>query len=140
MNYLARREHSHSELLKKLRQKQFSEPDIQQVLNKLQQQGLQSDARFAENYTHYRRNRGYGPIRIRAELLERGLTEEFIEDHLKITDNAWFNAAYQLWQKRFKGVTPTDFKTRAQQMRFLYYRGFTKEQIESVYNVSMELL
>lgn len=133
MNYLARREHSESELTQKLRQKKlFTDVDIQRALDTLAREGLLSNTRFIENYIHFRREKGYGPIRIRAELLQRGLQEEFIEDHLKITDNAWSNTVHKLWQKRFKGIFPHDLKTRAQQMRFLYYRGFTQDQIESV--------
>ena len=55
-----------------------------------------------------------------------------IAEQLEITDNAWFECARKSWQKRFKGQLAKDFKARAKQMRFLQYRGFTPEQIESV--------
>lgn len=132
LNLLARREHSESELMRKLRTKNFLAEDIRPVLTQLAQEGLLSNARFAENYIHFRRNKGYGPVRIRIELLERGLTEDFIEHHLNMADNAWFTEARHVWQKRFKGQLPRDFKSRAQQMRFLHYRGFTQEHIESI--------
>ncbi len=86
-----------------------------------------------ESFIHYRRARGYGPLRIRAELLERGVPEDLIEHHLKITDNAWLDDARKAWQKRFKYRLPHDFKSRAQQMRFLQYRGFTSEQINPLF-------
>jgi regulatory protein len=53
-----------------------------------------------------------------------------IAEVTQITDNAWFAAAYKVWRKHFKGILPTDFLLRAKQMRFLQYRGFTREQIE----------
>jgi regulatory protein len=56
-----------------------------------------------------------------------------IAKQLQITDNAWFTEARNVWQKHFKGKLPTDFESRAKQMRFLHYRGFTREQIESVF-------
>lgn len=133
MNLLARREHSEMELLRKLRSKSFPEPEIKAVLTQLIQEGLLSHSRFIENYIHSRRSKGYGPIRIRVELMERGLTEDFIEHHLNIADNAWFINVRTVWQKRFKAKLPRDFKTRAQQMRFLQYRGFTLEQIDSIF-------
>ncbi|MHB1947990.1 MAG: regulatory protein RecX [Gammaproteobacteria bacterium] len=133
MNLLARREHSESELLRKLRPKNFPEAEIKTVLAKLAEEGLLSHSRFIENYIHYRSQKGYGPVRIRAELIERGLTEEFIEHHLNIADNAWLINVRTVWQKRFKNQLPRDFKTRAQQMRFLQYRGFTLGQIESIF-------
>ncbi len=100
----------------------------------MSQEGLQSNARFAENYIRFRQTKGYGPLHIRSELLARGLSEEFIEHHLKIADNAWFVGIQKVWHKRFKGIKPRDFKTRAQQMRFLQYRGFTQEQIDSIFD------
>lgn len=130
---LARREHSTKELSQKLLAKNFSDEEINTVLAKLKQAGLQSNVRFLENFIHQRRQKGIGPLRIQAELIERGIEESLIEQELNIADNAWASLALRVWQKRFKNNLPTDFKTRAQQMRFLQYRGFTRDQIESVF-------
>jgi regulatory protein len=132
MNYLARREHSHDELFRKLKQKKFAETEIYLVLDKLTQEGLLSHTRFIENYIHFRLEKGFGPLRIQAELIKRGLSQEFIEQHLKISDNLWIAVVRKLWQKRFKGIVAQDFKERGRQVRFLQYRGFTQEQIEEV--------
>lgn len=133
---LARREHSELELSRKLRLKKYPEADIQTVVSQLIEENLLSHSRFIENYIHHRRNKGYGPLRIQAELRERGIAEEFIEHYLDITDNAWFIQVRNVWQKRFKNRAPSDFKMRAQQMRFLQYRGFTQEQIEHIFQGS----
>lgn len=136
MNLLARRDHTEKELLRKLQRKEFVVADIQPVLQKLSEEGLLSNTRFLESFIQYRANRGYGPIRIKAELIERGIQEDSIDHHLNIADNAWFRRVREAWQKRFKNQLPTDFKTRAQQMRFLQYRGFTHEQIEHIFQNS----
>ncbi len=134
LNLLARREHSETELMRKLLSKQFQRADIQPVIDQLIQQGLLSNTRFIENYIQARRAKGYGPVRIQAELLERGITEDFIEHHLNMADNAWFTDVRRVWQKRFKGQLPHDFKSRSQHMRFLLYRGFTPTQIKSIFD------
>lgn len=103
-------------------------------MQQLTQEGVLSNARFLENYIHHRRQKGIGPLRIRAELIERGLQEDLIEQSLNIHDNAWFMQAQDVWQKKFKGKITHDFKTRAQQMRFLQYRGFTQEQIQLIFS------
>ena len=133
MNLLARREHSATELLRKLQARGFEEPAIRVVLDHLTQENLLSHERFVESYIHARCNKGFGPVRIQAELTQRGIPQELIDPHLKITDNAWIIKIREVWQKRFKNQLPKDAKTRAQQMRFLYGRGFTAEQIESVF-------
>lgn len=134
MNLLARREHTSAELVRKLRTKKFESADIEPVLAQLVQEGLLSESRFIESYIHHRQNRGIGPLRIRGELQMRGLTEEFIDHHLNITDNAWHIQIRQVWKKRFNSQQPADFKSRAQQMRFLQHRGFTIDQIESIFH------
>ncbi len=134
LNLIARREHSQTELARKLRLKDFADADIHFVLNALNQEGLLNEVRFVENFIHFRSTKGYGPIRIRAELIERGIAEDLIEHHLDIADNAWLSSVRKVWQKRFKNALPQDFKARAQQMRFLQYRGFTQKQIESIFH------
>lgn len=131
---LARRDHSLYELSRKLTLKNFDAKDINTVISALCQEGLLNDERFTENYIRARRIKGYGPIRIQAELLERGIAQDLIEHQLKIIDNAWLDAVRKTWQKRFKNRLPQDQKSRAQQMRFLYYRGFTSEQIKQLFH------
>lgn len=71
------------------------------------------------------------------ELQAKGVDQETIAELIDITDNAWFIQAQSVWQKHFKGRQPTDFKSRAKHMRFLQYRGFTREQIESVFDEAL---
>jgi len=138
MNLLARREHSETELYRKLTQKGHEQESVSAVIQALLNEGLLSTSRFTECYIRARRERGYGPVRIHAELLARGVPEDMIEHHLNINDNAWFIAAHKVWRKRFKNTLPRDFKMRAQQARFLQYRGFTSEQIENIYQSDPE--
>lgn len=73
-------------------------------------------------------------MRIQVELRAKGVTAESIAEQLDITDNTWFTAANRVWQKYSKGtlLKDLDLPTRAKQMRFLQYRGFTQEQIDYV--------
>lgn len=131
---LARREHSVAELSRKLQSKAFDHTDINTVVAALCAEGLLNDERFMDHYIHHRRSKGFGPLRIHAELLERGIAQDLIEHQLKITDNAWLDDARKAWKKRFKNHLPTDFKSRAAQMRFLHYRGFTSEHINQLFH------
>lgn len=88
-----------------------------------------------ESFIRWRRERGYGPERIRAELYARGIAPEMIAEHLQMADNAWLIEVRRVWQKHFKGNVPTEYKARAKQMRFLQYRGYTREQIASVFHL-----
>lgn len=130
---LTRRDYSQHELVQKLKSKNCEPEQITTTITELVQSGYLNDARYAEAFIHARRNKGYGPARISQELRAKGIHNEIIAEAMKITDNAWFTAAQQLWQKRFKGKLPTNFKDRAKQTRFLQYRGFMREHIERIF-------
>ena len=72
MDYLSRREHSYQELIKKLGKKDFNLSLVNIELEKLIEDGLQSDSRFTESFIRSRKNQGKGPLRIRSELSIRG--------------------------------------------------------------------
>ena len=130
MNYLARREHSVKELTHKLSKAGFEFNDIKVTLSRLTEQDLQSDQRFAENYTRYRSDRGFGSQWIRQELKQRGIDSELINDIFEKIKIDWFALAITVRCKRFGEQSPDNMKDRARQQRFLNYRGFTHEQIK----------
>lgn len=134
MDLLSRREHAVSELNRKLIDKGFDEATVSEELAVLVDEGLLSDARYAESYVRSRMTRGFGPIRIREEMRQRGVNEQLVGDHLDFRDPDWFELAREAWYKRFSGKLPSDLKERARQVSFLQYRGFTSEQIKHIFN------
>lgn len=132
LHWLTRRDHTQFEILQKLTTKGYDHDSAQKIIDELTQAGLISESRFAENFLNWRRQRGFGPTRILLELKARGVTPETIAEHLDITDNAWLIEAQRIFRKRFKGKAPRDYADRAKQMRFLQYRGYTRDQIKSV--------
>jgi regulatory protein len=131
---LARREHSAYELKQKLAKSDVTEDEVEQVIEQLQQSGLQSDIRFAENYVRYRSQRGQGPLRIKQELNERGVTSEITDDQINQLDIDWYELAHNVRCKRFGEANPDDFNERAKQQRFLQYRGFSHDHINESLN------
>lgn len=134
MNWLARRDYTQHEIAVKLKSKGYESPVIDELLTAFSQAGLINEARFTENFIHWRRNKGYGPMRISMELRLRGIPDEMIAEHLQITDNAWSLEAQRVWRKRFKANSLKNIKEKAKQQRFLQQRGFTREQINSVFD------
>lgn len=129
MDLLARREHTRKELISKLRAREFGEDLVFQVLDKLRDEGLQSDDRFTEAYISMRMKKGLGPVRIKQELQERGIPSEQIEDFLDSRDPVWRDQIREVRQKKFGSNAPEDYQTSMKQARFLQYRGFTHEHI-----------
>lgn len=131
MDYLARREHSRQELIRKLSNKDFPLHEIESVLDELERDGLLDEARFAEAYSQSRVNKGFGQIRIRQELRDRGIDGELADRVLAHWSGNWVMLAQQQQQKKFT-LQAEDYAERARQARFLQQRGFTSEQIWQV--------
>lgn len=128
MDLLAQREHGRVELARKLRRRGASPELIDSALDRLAEEGLLDESRYLDSFIASRARAGYGPLRIREELAQRGLPREAIELALCECGVDWAEQLNELWQRRF-GVRPQDPKERARQGRFLAYRGFSMEQI-----------
>ncbi|MBN4053839.1 regulatory protein RecX [Haliea sp. AH-315-K21] len=144
MDLLARREHSFKELTQKLSRSircqshdsdtfvpRFDEADIQLALEKLRDENLQSDQRFLDAYIRFRRNKGFGPLKIEAELYPKGLDSEQIRACLYDEENDWAGLCRQALEKRFPAFNKEDLKEKAKCERFLTQRGFSHELIRN---------
>jgi regulatory protein len=142
LRWLAQREHSRSELRRKLlRRRADADADaatdpglVERVLDTLQQQGWLSDERFAASRVRTRAPR-QGLQRIRAELARHGLAlDSDSAAALRASEDA---RARAVWQRKF-GQPAADAAGRARQMRFLAGRGFDTEVIRRVLAVAAD--
>jgi regulatory protein len=132
MNMLARREHSFHELLQKLSDKfpDFSRDEILlPALRRLQDDNLQSDERFAEAYIRYRSSRGFGPLKISAELYSRQLDGELLHRALYENGPDWLAVCSNVLTKKFRIKTSANEMERTYWQRFLQQRGFDRDEI-----------
>ena len=128
MDLLARREHSRWEIQQKLIKKGAGDL-LDSVLDHLEQDGLLSDQRYCEARVRYRINKGFGPLKIRAELLQRGVSSELISACLHNDDDRWLAVISQLIERKYTKKVSVDPRLKAVQQRFLQQRGFTFSQI-----------
>ena len=139
--WLAQREHSRSELRRKLlrvaRAEQAeagdcAEPEqcVDRLLDWLQQHRYLSEVRFVESRVQARSAR-YGNLRIRQELAQHGLSPD--EQTLQQLRDTELARARAVWQRKF-GQVPVDAHERARQMRFLAQRGFSAAVVRQVLN------
>lgn len=136
MDLLARREHSRRELSDKLALRFADRAAIEQVVERLAEERLQSDERFAESFIHGRAQRLYGPLRIRAELRQRGLTEECLEAAFARAGIDWNANLRELALTKFGRHPPADAREQARRLRFLQYRGFAPNQVRRLWNLA----
>lgn len=133
MRLLSTREHSFSELERKLHKNDDCHDDVLAVIEQLRVEDMQSDDRFTEAYIHSRQQRGFGPVRIRQELRERNISDELISLHLQANDAQWNELVRQVCEKKYGKLVPTSHPDKIKQSQFLQYRGFTSEQIRQIF-------
>ena len=151
--WLAQREHSRSELRRKLlrvaRAEQVErvgeplkadetgaapgacdDPEhcVDRLLDWLQTHRYLSEERFVESRVHARAGR-YGNLRIKQELAQHGVAPD--EQMLQQLRESEYGRAREVWQRKF-GTQPTDAAERAKQIRFLAQRGFSSEVVRRV--------
>jgi regulatory protein len=155
IGWLAQREHSRSELRRKLLRRARAdaaadalmarategnegaassvsaaelEPAIDQLLDWLEAHDYLSQSRFAAARVRVRATR-QGAERIRQELARHGVALD--AEALRGLRESEFARAQAVWQRKFGGAAP-DAAGRAKQARFLAGRGFSGEAIRRV--------
>tara|TARA_B100001123_G_scaffold178324_1_gene204404 strand:- start:275 stop:946 length:672 start_codon:yes stop_codon:yes gene_type:complete len=136
LSFLARREHSAEELRRKLKQSSSISKTadfsylLEQILLEMQEKGFQSDDRFTRQYVESKLvNKYHGPLKILAELFNRGIPRE--QANLVLSElgdqELWLKKSVEYLekiQKKGKTLTPQILNHK------LYQQGFTWETIE----------
>jgi len=132
---LAARGCTKKELRDKLKKKDlYTYPEIAHAISELERMGYLSDRRYAEDAVGILRSRGYGPLRIRAKLLAKGIERELLDEimgqsaapageELETEDD--MTRALSVLERngrRFEKDEPLKRKQRA--LRFLAGKGF----------------
>lgn len=129
LRLLGIREHSRQELRRKLNSRAPRPEQLEQLLDSLAELGTQSDLRFTREYVAFRSRRGFGPVRIRMELAERGIDAALMDECLDPDDARWDQRLLDTVKSKFGDEPPTGFSEWAKRARFLEYRGFAHEHI-----------
>lgn len=129
---LSRREHSRAELSRKLAPYVDADnPDeLKQVLDALERENWQSDARFAQSLIHRRAPRK-GTALVIQELRQHGLPDDQITQIREQLRGTEFERARTVWQHKFNRA-PADRADYARQFRFLASRGFSSDCLRRI--------
>ena len=133
LDIISRREHSEKEVRDKLLIKFDERNVVESVIEKLKQNSLIEDSRYAEMYTRARKRKGFGPKRIGYELNSRGVNESLSSTAIE-EEGGWIEAAENVFNKKFKDGISQDFKTKLKQKSFLQNRGFSFKEIDSIFS------
>lgn len=129
---LAAREHSRTELLRKLVARGAEHSVANSAIDALQEQGLVSDRRFAELFARSRANRGYGPQKVSAELKHRGVDPQIIAETVDGEEIDWLDVLREQKDRRVAARRITSYREWAGCARALQQRGFSGEDVRQV--------
>src|SRR5210317_2200859 len=129
---LGRREYSVFELARRIRQKWPDADGIQDLLDALVEENLLSDERFTESFVRFRIQRYQGPLKIKAALRTKGVSDYLISRELEGHSDEWLDLAIQ-WLDR-QNIGEIDFNARKKYYRRLVSRGFRHSQAMDALN------
>src|SRR5690625_7720089 len=133
MDLLAGREHGREELMGKLLRRFGDEYSaaLADELERLAGEGLQCDQRFVQGFLRSRLERRQGPLRIRRELILRGIdSAQALAALQTVEEERWQALATEALQSRYGDRDDGALERRewARRAGFLQRRGFTTEQ------------
>lgn len=132
LRLLARREHSQKELLDKLALRGFLRDEAIPVIQAMTEQNWQNDARYAESYVRQRIATGYGPVRVRYELQQRGIDEADM-DAQAAEQGGWQNLLRDVYSRKYDDEKLLSQNEWLKRSRFLQQRGFSGEMIKRLF-------
>lgn len=137
LHYLGYRARTEHEVRQKLRRSGFGEEVVERVVERLHSLEYLDDDAYARDYVRARfSNKGYGPRRIRSELVRRGVGRRLIDTALEEvfrsadTHAAAREQAEKRWPRLAGEADP--YKRRKKLSSFLLRRGFSYDTIARV--------
>lgn len=127
---LSRREHSRTELKRKLASHCDDPAALEALLDELERGNWLSQERFAESLVN-RRAAGHGTRRILQELRRHDLPEATLADVSERLRATELDRAREVWLKRF-GTPPADPREHAKQYRYMATRGFSSDCLRRI--------
>jgi regulatory protein len=139
VSLLAAAPRSRVDLARRLRRKGFSESASERAVERMAELGYLDDAEYARQYAMARtRSKGYGPGRVRLELMKRGIGESNIEPALVAAfgDADLVEKATGLARTRWERLKASEADLRKRRKKlsdFLLRRGYDFDTIDAVW-------
>lgn len=132
VRWLASREYTRAELASRLAPYADTAQDIESVLDDLEREGWQSDARFVQSFQRVKAAK-QGSALIAQGLRQKGVDPVLIAQTLDQLKDSELERARAVWDKKFGKVgLSSDPREKARQARFLSSRGFSSDVVRRV--------
>jgi regulatory protein len=131
LKMLAGREHSRTELERKLTPFEVTPGEVASTLDELAAKGFIDEQRVADSLIH-RRSGKLGASRVLQELRAKGVATEIVSEAVQGLRDTEAERAQAVWDRKFGQAAAADNAQRLKQMRFLMARGFSSDAVKAV--------
>ncbi len=131
-NYLSYSDRFEREVIERLKREGFTKEEIDSTIEKLKNYGYLNDKRTAEEFIRSRIRKGWGPEKIKIELMRRGVTEDEAEILIKkiFKDFEEDEIIMKLAEKFLRSGRGENLMERLKV--FLFRKGFSYDKIIDV--------
>jgi regulatory protein len=136
LKFLTYRSRSIKEAIDYLKSKGFTDDTSEAIIGEMINYGYLNDEKFVDNFIAYRKNQGYGILKVRHELIIKGITRDLIEEKLEasFSRDGDLVRIKALLEKRVSREQKIDVRWVKRQAAFLKRRGFQDSLILAVLN------
>jgi regulatory protein len=115
----------------------FEEDVIEETLNALESIDLINDHAYSHRWIESRSaSKGYGKVRLEAELIKRGVDKEVIREALQqLSEEEEITKACSIARKQLPLGAPLNLKEKRRLFAFLLRRGYNTGIIEKVFTL-----
>lgn len=109
---------------------EYSPEITQRVIEILEKYNYINDEEYARLYiSDSIKLKGWGKIKIRYQLLQKGVSEDIINNQLQSAEEDCGEIACSLLLKKFKGIDLKEYKAKQKAYNYLLQRGYSYEEI-----------
>ncbi|ROL58415.1 regulatory protein RecX [Bacteroidetes/Chlorobi group bacterium Naka2016] len=136
LNFVSYKQRTKFEVEQKLKQKHYTESEIQKAIEFLEDFGYLDDKKFAKEYLQFAlKQKKYSLLRIKNNLFQKGLSKDLIDEVLRDlqVDSQEFENAMNLALKKFQQLVRMNKDNPVQKVaQYLYSKGFSWGLINKV--------
>lgn len=134
INLLSYQDRTEKQLHNKLRNKEYSDAEIEEAFVKLREYGYLNDERYANNY-HNAQARNKGARRIKLELLQKGISGSIVNEEFASNEHDEVSSILHIIEQRYSDADFTDDKQQRRIFGFFQRRGFSYDDIKTAVRI-----
>jgi regulatory protein len=137
LRFLSYRPRTVQEVKQYMERKQFAEEAARQVIEEMKRLGYLNDRQYAHEWVKQRKqNKGYGSLRLRQELMKKGIDPSYIDEALvEVSEEEERQLAMRIAERRYLRICDDPWpKVERRLGQYLLRQGYSISLVRSILN------